>query len=201
MSDDDVRENDVSRRRRRTASILDGEAETLNTSPFEGDLAEELAKTPRARRLPGLTTCLCICVLLAAGFVIGAQTDRHFGKQGASSPQAARTMPGGGMPGMAGGGMRGPGGGSGGQGSNVGGAGTAGQTTGTVQKIDGKTIYVRTADGVVQVQLTGTTKIRILQNGSAKDLKSGTNVVVQGSPGKDGAVTATSVRQGVPSGG
>jgi hypothetical protein len=99
------------------------------------------------------------------------------------------------MPGQAGGGQD-----QGGS-DNPGASGGADATTGTVQKIDGKTIYVQTASGVVQVKVTGTTKIRILQNGSAKDLKSGTSVVVQGAQAKDGTVTATSVSQGPSSGG
>jgi hypothetical protein len=189
MSDSDPRENDVSSRRRRTAPVL--ESDPLSTSPFDGDLAEELAKAPRARRLPGLTTLLCAAVVLAAGFVIGVQTDRHTGQQTSTAAQAAPRIPGGGM---AGGGMRG--GGMPGQA----GAG-AGATTGTVQKIDGKTIYVRTANGVVQVKVTGTTKISTLRSGAAKDLKSGTSVVVQGAQAKDGSVTATSVSQGNSSGG
>jgi hypothetical protein len=207
MSDSDSREIDVSSRRRRTASVLDSETDPLSTSPFEGDLAEELAKAPRARRRPGLTTCLGAGVVLAVGFVIGAQADRHTGQQGSSSAQSARAIPGGGMPGggIRGGGMPGQAGGGQGQGQggsgDPGASGGAGATTGTVQKIDGKTIYVQTAGGVVQVKVTGTTKIRILQNGSAKNLKSGTSVVVQGAQAEDGTVTATSVSQGPSSGG
>jgi hypothetical protein len=206
MSDSDSRENDVSGRRRLNAPVLDGETDPLSTSPFEGDLAEELAKAPRVRRLPGLTTYLCAGVVLALGFVIGAQTDRHMGRQVSNSAQGgAGAMPGGGMPGggMRGGGMPGQGGGGqgqGGRGAPGASAGTGG-TTGTVQKITGKTIYVQTANGVVQVKVTGTTKIRTLRNGSAKDLKSGTSVVVQGPQAKDGTVTATSVSQGASSSG
>jgi hypothetical protein len=206
MSDSDFRENDVSGRRRLNAPVLDSETDPLSTSPFDGDLAEELAKAPRVRRLPGLTTYLCAGVVLALGFVIGAQTDRHMGRQASNSAQGgAGAIPGGGMPGggMRGGGMPGQGGGGqgqGGRGAPGASAGTGG-TTGTVQKIAGKTIYVQTANGVVQVKVTGTTKIRVLQNGSAKDLKSGTSVVVQGPQAKDGTVTATSVSQGASSSG
>jgi hypothetical protein len=193
MSDSDSRENDVSGRRRRNAPVLESETDPLSTSPFEGDLSEELAKAPRARRLPGLTTLLCAGVVLAAGFVIGVQTDRHSGQQGSNAAQAAPRMPGGGMAGgLRGGGMPGQAGGGQGQG---------GATTGTVQKIVGKTIYVQTANGVVQVKVTGTTKVRALRSGSAKDLKSGTSVVVQGAQANDGTVTATSVSQGTSSGG
>lgn len=180
----DPRENDVSGGRRRTAPVPDGDP--LSTSPFDGDLGEETTKAPRARRLPGPTTLLCAAVVLAAGFVIGVQTDRHTGRQGSNA--AAPSPPG---AGFAGGGTRGGG-------SQAGGGGA---TTGTVQKIDGKTIYVRTAGGVVQVKVTGTTKISTLRSGAAKNLKSGASVVVQGTQAKDGSVTATSVSQAASSGG
>jgi hypothetical protein len=214
----DPEENDVSGRRRRMAPVLEDETDPLSTSPFEGDLAQELAKAPRARRLPGLTTYLCAGVVLAAGFVIGAQTDRHLGQhlgqQGATTAQGTRAIPGagipgagtrgGGMPGQAGGGQ-GQGGGGQGQGGGArgasGGTGSAGGTTGTVQKIAGKTIYLQTANGVIQVKMTGTTKIRILQNSSAKNLKSGTSIIVEGAQAKDGTLTATSVSQGTSSSG
>jgi hypothetical protein len=202
----DPEENDVSGRRRRMAPVLEDETDPLSTSPFEGDLAQELAKAPRARRLPGLTTYLCAGVVLAAGFVIGAQTDRHLGQQGATTAQGTRAIPGAGIPGAGtrGGGMPGQAGGQG-QGGGApgasGGTGSAGGTTGTVQKIAGKTIYLQTANGVIQVKMTGTTKIRILQNSSAKNLKSGTSIIVEGAQAKDGTLTATSVSQGTSSSG
>jgi Domain of unknown function (DUF5666) len=206
----DPEENDVSGRRRRMAPVLEDETDPLSTSPFEGDLAQELAKAPRARRLPGLTTYLCAGVVLAAGFVIGAQTDRHLGQhlgqQGATTAQGTRAIPGAGIPGagIRGGGMPGQAGGQG-QGGGApgasGGTGSAGGTTGTVQKIAGKTIYLQTANGVIQVKMTGTTKIRILQNSSAKNLKSGTSIIVEGAQAKDGTLTATSVSQGTSSSG
>lgn len=69
-------------------------------------------------------------------------------------------------------------------------------TMGTVQRIDGKTIYLKTADGTtVKVAIDGSTKVKVSKNGTAKDLKSGTSVVVQGSADKSGTVTATTVNE------
>ncbi|MCO6004291.1 DUF5666 domain-containing protein [Actinoallomurus purpureus] len=168
--------------------------DVLSTSPFDGDLETELAKAPKSRKLPGLTTYLGAGALVAAGFGVGAQVDRHFGDHTTTAAQTARTMPGGGMPG---GGM--PGRSGTGQGQNTGRA--SGGTTGTVQKVAGKTVYVRTADGVVRVTVTGTTKVHVLRSGSASALKTGANVTVQGTQAKDGTLTATSVTQGTSSGG
>lgn len=174
----------------------------LSRSPFGGDLEAELAKAPKRRRLPGLTAYLGAGALLAAGFGIGAQVDRHFGHQATATAQGTRATPGGGMPG---GGMPGMGGGrAGANGASGGRTGTSGAgsgTTGTVQKVDGTTIYVKTTNGVVRVKVTGTTSLRVLRTGSASALKTGTTVVVQGTQATDGTLTATSVTQNTPSGG
>ncbi|MFB9840325.1 hypothetical protein, partial [Actinoallomurus acaciae] len=140
-------------------------------------------------RRPGLTTVLGAGVLIAAGFVVGAQADRHVAHQ---SGAASGTPPGqGGARSTGQGGSRTPGA-----------SGAAGVTTGTVQKISGRTIYVRTANGdVVKVTVTGKTDVSVLHSGSATDLKAGTSVVVQGDQAKDGTVAATSVSQGRSSGG
>ncbi|MEV5709258.1 DUF5666 domain-containing protein [Actinoallomurus sp. NPDC052274] len=169
--------------------------DVLSASPFDGDLESELAKAPKARRRLGLTAYLGAGALLAAGFGAGAQVDRHFGNHTSTTAQGTRaatggTMPGGGR-GTFGGGM--PGGVAPGDGASPG-------TTGTVQKVTGKTIYVKTANGVVQVKVTDKTKVRVLRSGSASALKTGTTVTVQGSQAADGTLTATSV-QGASSGG
>ncbi|GLY81963.1 hypothetical protein [Actinoallomurus iriomotensis] len=185
------------RTRRAVRAPAAAESEELSEPPFEDDLAEEPARTPLVRRRPGLTTVLGAGVLVAAGFVIGAQVDRHAARQSA----APSTPAGSGLRGQNGtppgqGGTRGTG-----QSGAPGASATAGVTAGTVQKISGRTIYVRTANGdVVKVTLTGGTDVSVLRSGSATDLKAGTNVVVQGDQAKDGTVTATSVSQGRSSG-
>ncbi|MES9603674.1 hypothetical protein [Actinomadura sp. NPDC000929] len=63
-------------------------------------------------------------------------------------------------------------------------------------KVVGNTLYLRTASGeTVKVKTTGTTKIRIVEDGGLRDLDAGTAVTVQGSPGQDGLLTATTVNE------
>jgi hypothetical protein len=180
--------------------------ELLQTSPFEGDLDRELAARPPRRRLPGATVYLGAGVLVVAGFAGGVQADKHWGNNG----NASRT---GGLPAAAGGfGAGGQGAGGTGQrqagrpgalpggqsagGANAPGGAGGGSTLGTVKLVDGKTIYVQTASGgVVQVRTDGSTKISVSKNGTVKDLAPGSTVVVQGAPGKDGTMTATSINQ------
>jgi hypothetical protein len=177
-----------------------GDAELLSTSPFEGDLDEELAAGPKGGGLSGLTLYLGAGLILLAGFVGGIQAHKLWGGNDSSAsagPMAggARAQGGqgsqggqGGQPGQGGGFAR-PGGGS-----AAGGAGNL--TLGTVQKIDGKMIYLQTANSVVKVQTSGSTTVQVTKSGSLGDLKSGSTVVVRGTAGQDGTVTATSVDQG-----
>ncbi|GAA4485553.1 hypothetical protein GCM10023191_010390 [Actinoallomurus oryzae] len=178
----------------------------LNTPPFEGDLAEELKADDRPiRRPPSATVLLVAGVLLVGGFVGGVQADRHWGAKKSSSDPAAllgqlRRSAGG----QAGGFGGGPGGfgGQNGQNGRQGGAPTAGGgtagggTSGTVKLVDGDTIYVQTPNGIVRVKTTGSTKVTIAKKSTAKALKAGSKVVVQGTAGQDGTVTATSVQGG-----
>src|SRR4051794_31893303 len=63
--------------------------DVLNSSPFEGDLAEQLAAEPRPRRRPpSVTALLGVAVLLVGGFVGGVQADRHWGTKKSSDPAA-----------------------------------------------------------------------------------------------------------------
>jgi hypothetical protein len=178
--------------------------ELLQTSPFEGDLDRELAARPARRKLPSATVYLGAGVLLVAGFAGGVQADKHWGSNGSSSGT-------GGFPGAAGGfgagqrlggtGQRQGGqlgalpGGQGAGGANAPGGAAGGGTFGTVKLVDGKTIYVQTSSGVVQVATNGSTKIRVSKDGKVKDLAPGSTVIVQGTAGKDGTMTATSINQ------
>ncbi|MEV5747702.1 hypothetical protein AB0L00_07760 [Actinoallomurus sp. NPDC052308] len=189
--------------------------ELLRTSPFDGNLAEELAAAePRKeRRVPSATLFLAAGVLIVAGFVGGVQADQHWGKKQtpAGFGQFARGGQNGtGFPGVGGAGGafggRGTQGGAPGQrgatgqgGAPTGGSGAeaapGGGTTGTVKLVDGDIIYVQTANGIVRVKTTGSTKVSVTKSAKAKDLKAGASVVVEGTPGQDGSVTATTVTQ------
>lgn len=177
----------------------------LNSSPFEGDLSEELEAEPRPRRRPpSVTVLLGAAVLIVGGFVGGVQADRHWGAEQAPDASAPIDQLAARRTGQGGGGFRGrfPGGGAGfpgaggaGGGGRSGG-GTGGGTTGTVKLVDGDTIYVQTDTGIVRVKTTKSTKVTVAKKSTAKALKTGSTVVVQGTPGQDGTVTATSVQGG-----
>jgi len=72
-----------------------------------------------------------------------------------------------------------------------------------VKLVDGKTIYLQTSSGtVVQVKTDDSTKIQVAKEGTVKDLDAGSTVIVQGKPGANGTVKATSVdpASGLPTG-
>ncbi len=171
--------------------------ELLNTSPFSGDLAEELAAAePRPRRrLPSVTLLLGAGVLLAAGFAGGVQADKHWGSRPAANDPAALLSRLGGV-GAGGRSAFGGGFGTGAGRANAGAQGGGNATTGTVKLVDGDILYVQTANGIVRVKTNGDTKVGVQKSAKLKDLKTGAPVTVQGTPGQDGTVTATSVTQG-----
>ncbi|QKG22875.1 hypothetical protein [Actinomadura verrucosospora] len=196
-----------------------GDAELLASSPFDGDLDAELTARPPRRSLPGPTVYLGAGLLLVVGFLGGVQAQKWTSDDSSSpggGPAAAggygRTAgraPGGygggfaGRPGGDGtgteqggrGGTGGPGGFGGGFGGGAGAGG--GMTVGTVTKVVDDTLYLRTSDGkTVKVKTTGATKISVTKNGELRDLGSGATVIVRGTTGKDGSVSATTVNQG-----
>jgi hypothetical protein len=158
-----------------------GSVELLENSPFQGDLDAELAPRPKRVKLPGVTLWLGAGVVAVAGFLGGVQAHKSWGDSSgtgtAASPAATGNRGGGGF-----------GGGGGGQG---------GGTTGTVTKVVGDTVYLKTTDGkTVKVKTGDTTKITLSGTGKAKDLKSGASIVVRGETASDGTVTATTVTEG-----
>lgn len=166
--------------------------ELLATSPFDGDLAEELAASPPRRKPPTLTAILGVAVVLVAGFVGGIQADKHWGAKKQNTPNALISQfaaaRGGGLPNRAG---TGDGSGFGGrqqQSSNA--------TKGTVKLVDGNVIYVQTATGVIRVTVGDSTKVTASKPTKLKNIKPGSSVTVQGTPAQNGSVSATSVTQG-----
>ncbi|GIH78470.1 hypothetical protein [Planobispora longispora] len=70
-------------------------------------------------------------------------------------------------------------------------------TVGTVQRVEDGKVYVQTMDGsVVTVNTTGETTVRVSREGKVADLRAGGTVVVQGTRGEDGSLTATSISEG-----
>ncbi len=167
----------------------------LSTSPFDGDLDAELAAAPPPRRgTPSVTLLLGAGVLIVAGFLGGIQADKHWGAKKQADPADILSRLVAGRGGQGGGGQ-GFGNFGGPQGGGTAQRGLGGGTTGTVKLVDGDIIYVQTPTGIVRVKTTGSTKVTIAKSAKAKNLKTGSSVVVQGAPGQDGTVTATSVAQ------
>lgn len=70
--------------------------------------------------------------------------------------------------------------------------------SGEITSVDGGTITVKTQDGGSKiVVLSGSTKINLATEGSTSDLKKGDTVMVIGTTGTDGTITATTVSIGV----
>ncbi|WP_062346291.1 hypothetical protein [Herbidospora yilanensis] len=153
--------------------------ELLETSPFRGDLSEELTARPKRAKLPRLTLFLAAGVVLVAGILVGIQAQKTFGAADDRAALIGQLMAGrGGQPGQAG------------QASRPG-------TAGTVKLVDGAKVYVEGADGTTTVVTTGDdTEVRISKEGKLSDLKPGASVVVQGERDADGNVAATSVTEG-----
>ncbi|MEO3867743.1 hypothetical protein ABGB18_02810 [Nonomuraea sp. B12E4] len=169
----------------------------LDSSPYPDDLREELAVRPRAG-MSRLTLTLAAGVVLVAGILIGIQAGKAVGRR--DVPAAAQQRGGGPMGGFA---QRQDGSGEGrppGSGDQRGGRRTGaagGATLGTVEKVQGGKVYVKTADGTTVTVLTDArTAITVSEAGKVADLKTGATVVVRGRQGEDGSVTAASINQG-----
>ncbi|MFI7223392.1 hypothetical protein ACIBO5_09210 [Nonomuraea angiospora] len=174
----------------------------LDSSPYPDDLGEELAVQPR-KGTSKLTLALAAGVVLVAGILIGIQAANLFGSPAASAAGAQQRPGGGGGQQQGGfgqqrGGFGQPPGYGGGQ--RMGGGG--GGTIGTVEKVEGGKVYVKTMDGsTVTVTTDDRTTVQISKPGKVSDLQTGTSVVVRGQQGGDGSVTATSITQGNLGGG
>ncbi|GLY41078.1 hypothetical protein Amsp01_071010 [Amycolatopsis sp. NBRC 101858] len=164
-------------------------AEEIVASPaVEGDLNAEMRRA--AKPFSRTTLVLAGLVVLAIAFGGGAWTHAAFG----SSSSATPTRPTGGAQGGQQGGT-GQTGGTGQQGGGFRGAGGRG-TTGTVDHVDGTTVYVKTAQGTdVKVSTSDSTTVGVTQQGKLSDLKPGSTVVVQGQAGDDGTVAAQAITQ------
>jgi hypothetical protein len=156
-----------------------------------GDLDAELKQNKRS--VGKVTIGLVAAVLLVGAFFGGVATHAALAKPAATTqnnaaPGNGRQFPGGGQfPG-------GTGQGNNGQGP---GAGFRGGTAGTIDHIDGTTVYVKTQNGsVVKVSTTDSTQVRLTQQGKVADLKPGETVIVQGDTGTDGTVAANAITQG-----
>jgi hypothetical protein len=164
------------------------------------------ARAPRAH-IPWVTAVLAAAVLLAVGYVAGGYHYRNSGgSSGGSGLAAARAGRAagaeGGFAGFGGGTRTGTGTGAGAGAGVTGGFGAAGGATiGTVKLVDGNNVYLTTTAGAtVKVTLGKGAKVTVTKAGKLTDLAPGTSIVVLGTTGADGTVTATSVSEGAAGG-
>lgn len=151
------------------------------------DDLDELPPRPRRRLITPVTGALLALFVAAAGFVAGALVEK--GQADSSSGGVTRRSAGFGA--RAGGGGLGLGGTPGG-GTRAGGAGA---TVGQVTTLQGGTLYVNTLQGnTVEVRIPAGERISQTISTGVKAIHPGDTVVVQGSPGSDGSITAISVR-------
>jgi hypothetical protein len=159
--------------------------DVLSSPPPVRDLGSVLAERPRNGRLPTSTAVLVAIVLLAVGFLGGLLVGRSTASGNQTS--AAR----GGFPG----GFPTPSGGVPGGAGGTSGAG-GGIASGTVTRVDGDTLYVKTADGkTVKVVVSSDTTISVSKEGTLADISKGSTVFVRGTS-SNGALSATTIMEG-----
>lgn len=143
---------------------------------------EEIPPRPVRQKLGRITLGLFVLACAAAAFYAGVVVEKHsIGSTAtaASTRTSARPATTG-----AGAGGAGAGGGAGG-----------GATVGQVKLIDGNNIYVTDSTGnVVKVATSSASQITVTSPGTVKDVKPGDTVIVTGTTGEDGTVSATAVR-------
>jgi hypothetical protein len=166
---------------------------TVTDDHWTGEL-EELPPRPRRKLLTPLSGALLAVLIAAGGFIGGVLVEKgQTGGGGSSSDLAAVASRF--AKGAAPGGLAGPGGGGGG--------GSQGDlTVGKVSSLEGRTLYVTSAQGgTLRVKVPAGESVSKTITTSVRSIHPGENVVVQGSKGKSGAINATSVRATPASGG
>jgi len=162
---------------------------------------EELPRRPRRKLLSPVPAILLVVLLVAMAFFAGVKVEKGQGSSstssgfpaglaalrgaGSGSSSSSRTTTGtttgggGGFP--SGGGFPGAGGLSG------------GLTTGEVSYVSGSTLYVNSGENTVKVSAPAGTKVSKTVSTSVHSIHPGDTVVVRGSKGANGGVTASSI--------
>lgn len=66
-------------------------------------------------------------------------------------------------------------------------------TMGTVEKVEGSVVTLKTQEGTVLVNIDSSTSIQKMVEGSLEDLSSGANIAVSGDKNEDGSIDAKSI--------
>ncbi|MBP2322335.1 hypothetical protein JOF56_002720 [Kibdelosporangium banguiense] len=158
--------------------------EQVISTPVDSNLDQELTQAKRG--FSKVTIGLGVVVLALVAFFGGVWT--HSAIAGSSTGAATPQRGNGGQ-----GGFRVGPGGQGGQGGGQGG-GFRGGTAGTVDRVEGSTIYVKMPDGTeVKVSTSDKTKVETTTEGKLTDITPGSSVLVQGQRGEDNSVTAQTI--------
>ena len=166
--------------------------EGIGDLPFEDEDDEWAVGGPAKAIRLALPTAALVAVLLAAGgFWGGAALEKRHGTSSSGGGAAAVIAR-----------LRGTATGTTTTGTTTTpgfGGGLSSATAGTVSVVSGNTLYVLTAEGaLVKVTLGRSTTITRNAKTQAVGLRPGDTVVVQGSTGTNGAVSATSVAATAP---
>jgi hypothetical protein len=186
--DDTIRDAPGDADTRDDLAPVDLTAVDLDADPFTDDLSERLAAKAPRQIVTRTTAVLVGLMLIAGGFLSGAQVQKHWGARPAAQsggfPNLGNLGAAGGFPGLGG--------------QDQGSTGTTGPSrTGTVKLVDGTTVYIQTADGsTITIKTNTDTTVQISQAGSLKDLQPGASVTVEGASGSDGTLTATKITKG-----
>jgi len=165
----------------------------------------QLPPRPRRRLLAPLPVALLCVLLTACGFIGGVLVEKGEGGEGASSGAGGAGGLAARLASLGGGGGTGAGasGSSGAAGTAAAGrglgalAGGGGATAGQVTFVQGSTLYVATAEGnTVKVLAPAGTTVTKTVSSSTHAIHPGETVLVTGTTGADGAVTAESIRAG-----
>ncbi|MEV4317728.1 hypothetical protein [Actinocrispum sp. NPDC049592] len=160
-------------------------------TPVGGDIDQELKQAKRG--YGKVTIGLGIGVLVVAAFFGGVWVHSATASSNSNTPAAAGGPRNGGR--FGGGGYPGNGGAPPSGAPGQGGGGFRGGTAGTIDRVEGNTVYVKMQNGTeVKVTTTDSTRVELTQPGKLSDLKAGTSVVVQGQRGgEDNSVTAQAI--------
>ncbi|WP_439659078.1 hypothetical protein ACSHWB_42985 [Lentzea sp. HUAS TT2] len=151
--------------------------------PLENDISAELKE--RRTGFGKTTVILGVAVLAIVAFVGGVFVQKSFGASETPTRQnaAGRQFPGGN-------GAAPP------SGANRQGGQFGRGTVGTIDHVEGTTVYVKTQNGqIVKVSTSDTTKVEVTSEGKLADLLAGQQVVVQGQAGSDGTVSGQTITQ------
>jgi len=172
-------------------ATLDSEFPSKPYDDDDGD-AEPLT-LPAKRRLPMLTAVLAVALLVAGAFIVGAEVQKHWGASSSGSSAGgassfASRFGGAGRTGTTT---------TGSAGTRAGALAGGGATIGTVSVIKGGTLYVTDTSGnTVKVVVPVGTSVSKTVTTNVKGIRPGQTVVVRGTAGKNGNVTAQSITVG-----